>query len=157
MDRRANFNRWFTSSWSHLKKKNIMLSFHCLTQHLMDKHIFPPYINQSILFYLGVMWNVHAAHCRAWLHLALNRGGPSTPSLAKSAMVSQQLNSSVYNHVRTTAATETAPNCPGNYLYWNLRRELISLLWHFIYFYFLQSNKCPMGKLCCCQALYNMK
>lgn len=100
----------------------------------MDKPVFLPYINQSILLYLGVMWNVHAAHGRAWLHLALNRGGPSTPSLAKSAIMSQQFNSSVYNQVRTTAATETAPNCPRNYLYWNLRRELISLLWHFIYF-----------------------
>ena len=48
------------------------------------------------------------------------------------------------------------------FVYCYLIFEVNLILFHnptnlFFYFYFLQSNKCPMGKLCCCQALYNMK
>lgn len=109
---------WFGAAWNHFRKIiHDESSPLARAKKIFDEkaHELLPAAANSFLSYLEDVWNVHTAHGRARLHLALNLGGPSlfTPStfFAESDSMTPEISSALYNPARTAAASETAPLC----------------------------------------------
>lgn len=93
---------WFNATWSQFNQ-----IIHQRSPRWKSTFV-PPYVDQFISFYQEVMWNAHTAHGRTRLHLALFPGGPPPP---------MQRISTMYNHARTSAASELGIIVNCNQLY----------------------------------------